>query len=434
MLKSGQTWTGIFVTKDATGALVAPSVGPVGTLYVNGIANAAVVTVSGTNPYTFSVALPTITAGQSVSLFVTATVSGVATAWVVAADIVVDVADDVWDEILTGATHNIATSAGRRLRQIASSIIYDGIAVSSTENTITLDAGASAVNGAYDPALIYIVNGTGAGQCRLILEYTGATRRAVVDRDWKILPDATSEYVLAGDVGREHVNEGLATDGTETTIVLNANASDADDAYIGQVVFIRSGTGEDQARRVQDYDGATHTVTVARAWNIIPDATSAYVMLPTGAISDQCIGNAVWTHSSATAVMAQLDEIQLHTDLIGTGAVVVVAPVLEDGDVEIVRGDVYKNADGRRLEWASDDWDIGATSSVVVVIRGAVVLTAVRLSATSVGLELTSAQSAVLPEGRQGFWIQEIQSDGEIVTLLNGVWVTMAQPTPLIEA
>ena len=341
MLKSGQTWTGLFATKDATGALVTPSVGPVGTLYVNGVANAAVVTVSGSNPYKFSVVLPTIPAGQSVSLYVTATVAGVATAWVVGEDIIVALANDVWDEILTGATHNVATSAGRRLRQIASSIIYDGVAVSSTENTITLDAGASSVNGAYDPALIYIVTGTGAGQCRLILEYHGATRVAVVDRDWKVLPDATSEYVLAGDVGREHVNEGLAAGGTPTTIILNANASDYDDAYVGQVVFIRSGTGEDQARRVQTYDGATHIATVSRAWNVTPDATSGYVMLPTGAISDQCLGDAVWTHASATAIEAQLDEIQAHTDLIGTGAVVTVAPVLENGDVEIVCGDVY---------------------------------------------------------------------------------------------
>lgn len=220
MLKSGQTWTGLFVTKDATGALVTPSAGPVGTLYVNGVANAAVVTISGANPYVFTVTLPTITAGQSVSLYVTATVGGIATAWVVAEGIVV-------------------------------------------------------------------------------------------------------------------------------------------------------------------------------------------------------------------AIETQLDTIQAHTDLIGAGAVVVVAPVLSNGDVEIVRGDVYKNTDGRRLEWSSDDWNIGATSSVVVVVRRAAVLTATRLSATSVGLELTSEQSEALPEGERDFWIQEIQSDGEFITLLQGTWTTEPRPIPV---
>lgn len=39
------------------------------------------------------------------------------------------VADAVWDEILTGATHNIPTSAGRRLRQIADVGLYEGAQV-----------------------------------------------------------------------------------------------------------------------------------------------------------------------------------------------------------------------------------------------------------------------------------------------------------------
>jgi len=37
-----------------------------------------------------------------------------------------DIADAVWDEVLTGATHNIATSAGKRLRQVADIGVYEG--------------------------------------------------------------------------------------------------------------------------------------------------------------------------------------------------------------------------------------------------------------------------------------------------------------------
>lgn len=39
------------------------------------------------------------------------------------------IADAVWDEILTGATHNIPTSAGRRLRQVADVGVYEGAQV-----------------------------------------------------------------------------------------------------------------------------------------------------------------------------------------------------------------------------------------------------------------------------------------------------------------
>jgi hypothetical protein len=38
------------------------------------------------------------------------------------------VATKVWDEPLTGATHNVPTSAGRRVRQLGSIVVHDGVA------------------------------------------------------------------------------------------------------------------------------------------------------------------------------------------------------------------------------------------------------------------------------------------------------------------
>jgi len=141
------------------------------------------------------------------------------------------IANAVWDEVLTGATHNIASSAGRRLRQLASVIVRAGTAQGSGtgNNQIQLDAGASATNGEYDPGLIFIETGTGAGQARLILQYNGSTKVATVDRDWRVNPDNTSEFVILADAGRNSVNEGLAQGGTSTTITLNASASASDD-------------------------------------------------------------------------------------------------------------------------------------------------------------------------------------------------------------
>ena len=87
MLKSSQEWVGLIVCKNVDGALVTPGVGPVGALYVNGVVNAAAVTVSGTNPYKWTVTLPALTAGDLVSMYVTATIDSVATAEVVAEDV-----------------------------------------------------------------------------------------------------------------------------------------------------------------------------------------------------------------------------------------------------------------------------------------------------------------------------------------------------------
>lgn len=192
--------------------------------------------------------------------------------------------DATWDEALTGATHNIANSAGKRLRETGAPVIREETAQGSGtgNNQIQLDAGASAVDGAYDPAEICIVGGTGAGQSRLILQYDGGTVTATVDRDWKVNPAADSEFQIICASGREHVNEGLVQSGsTSTTIKLNVLGSAQDNAYKDQAVFIRSGTGQDQARRVTAYNGTTKVATVNRAWDITPDTTSAYVMLPT---------------------------------------------------------------------------------------------------------------------------------------------------------
>ena len=102
--------------------------------------------------------------------------------------------DGIWDEVLTGATHNVPTSAGIRLRQISSGIVTAGTAQGGSANSITLASAASSTNGTYDPAGVRLVGGTGAGQVRLILHYVGSTRVATVDRDWRTAPDSTSDY------------------------------------------------------------------------------------------------------------------------------------------------------------------------------------------------------------------------------------------------
>lgn len=63
---------------------------------------------------------------------------------------------------------------------------------------------------------------------------------ATVDRNWKVNPNSTSEFIIYVNSGREHVNEGLAQGGTASTITLNASASPTNMAYVGQNVFLRS--------------------------------------------------------------------------------------------------------------------------------------------------------------------------------------------------
>lgn len=150
----------------------------------------------------------------------------------------------------------------------------------NTATRIELDSNASAVDGTYDPATVYILSGAGVGQARQIFEYDGINKYAYVNRDWKFTPDDTSVYCIVMNPGNTHVNEGVAQGGGNATITLNTLASDQNNLYLGQLVFIIAGAGQDQARMVVGYNGTTKVATVDADWIINPDTTSVYMMLP----------------------------------------------------------------------------------------------------------------------------------------------------------
>lgn len=80
-VKTGQSVTVLFTTTDpfSGGTLNADSL-PTGALYLNGTANGATVTVTNvtTGLYNAAVTMPTLAAGDRVSLSIAATVSGIA--------------------------------------------------------------------------------------------------------------------------------------------------------------------------------------------------------------------------------------------------------------------------------------------------------------------------------------------------------------------
>ena len=79
---------------------------------------------------------------------------------------------------------------------LESMVLRVGIAQGGAAGTITLDSGASSSNDFYNGAVVVVVAGTGAGQARLVKDYTGASRIADVNRSWVVNPDSTSVFVL----------------------------------------------------------------------------------------------------------------------------------------------------------------------------------------------------------------------------------------------
>lgn len=71
-----------------------------------------------------------------------------------------------------------------------------GLAGGATAHTVTLEHRASGVDNFYKNFNIAICSGAGSGQVRKVTDYDAAARRAVLESEWLVLPDATSFYML----------------------------------------------------------------------------------------------------------------------------------------------------------------------------------------------------------------------------------------------
>ena len=133
------------------------------------------------------------------------------------------IADAVWDEVLTGATHNIATSAGRRLRILDEErIIAEGQTVSATTNTITLEPIGTLCVG---QTIVVTNQDTDEKQVRFILAFDTDTDTATVDSNWCVVPTAGDEYLLTT------VRDPLVTRGDHPTGTVGA---EIDEMYLLQ--------------------------------------------------------------------------------------------------------------------------------------------------------------------------------------------------------
>ena len=216
--------------------------------------------------------------------------------------------DAVWDEVLSGATHNIVNSAARRLRALAGAdvLIWSGTAqAGSTSTTIKIDAGAPATTDIFKGSTVVLTGSTGAGQVRRIVSYNGTTKVVTVDRAWVVTPSATTTFEIVAGVGSRITDEGTAQAGAAGSITLASTASASDDVYVDAMVTIQAGTGAGQTKIITAYNGTTKVATVSGTFSPVPDTASVYAVIPSALMADDTI--AVPTSAeNAAAVTAVL--------------------------------------------------------------------------------------------------------------------------------
>lgn len=200
--------------------------------------------------------------------------------------------DDVWDEVLTGATHNVASSSGRRLRQLeAAAVLHEGTAQAATSNTITLDTGASAIDDFYNHARIVITENTGSEQERIIVNYVGSSKVATIAPPWITTPNSASIFEVEPGLSHAETNSktarvGLAQAGAAGSITLDTGASAVTDFYVNDVVAIDAGTGIGQERVITAYNGTTKVATIEPNWITNPDTTSEFIIEEALSVAD----------------------------------------------------------------------------------------------------------------------------------------------------
>ena len=109
--------------------------------------------------------------------------------------------DNVWDEVLTGASHNNATSAGRRLRltseivQVESAVDDPGAAATTT----VFNTDLTEVDDFWNDALLIFTSGALAGQSRTIKDFANTNGQVTFDEALTSAPVNNVTFSIRSD-------------------------------------------------------------------------------------------------------------------------------------------------------------------------------------------------------------------------------------------
>lgn len=153
----------------------------------------------------------------------------------------------------------------------------------------------------------------------------------------------------------------------------------------------------------------------------IAQSAGAY-LAASGASSDPLLNTVPGSYASGTAGAA--------LGRIGSGQITTVSPVAQSGDVETIMGDDYSNTDSRALDWTdtSASWPTLTSAAIVVTILDVASFNGSVVTATGdskkVRLELADTQTDDIPAGWHQFQVVATLASGNIVTLVEGNWLS----------
>ncbi|HWB13341.1 MAG TPA: hypothetical protein VG826_29215 [Pirellulales bacterium] len=305
-VRSGQSITVLFTTRVfATGVGTDADSTPTGTLYVNGTANAATVTVThiSTGLYKAAVTLPTLAIGDEVELLIAATVSSISDSAVVWAD-----TKDLAIDSSGGAAVSVGTGTG----QINLSSGKAPATLASTDVTGNVPADAKAINAVSTSSVTTVNANLGTTQP---VGFTGTGASALVKGDATDIGGTTAASATIGTV-TNLTNAGPDTSGTTTLLsrlsaaragfLDNLNVGGAVASHADVVAINQSASKHLLLVTVGQYEpGETYTIemrTFAAADGSAVNADTTPTLTATGQVSGSLSGNLSAAANPATGV------------------------------------------------------------------------------------------------------------------------------------
>lgn len=158
------------------------------------------------------------------------------------------------------------------------SMVLTGTVASASSSTVVLDAGVDAEADRYNGCIVEITAGTGEGQRRLIVDFSGS-RVATIDHDWDDEPTAASTYAVYKRTYK--FRDSSATDADE-----NISLSPVSEvAAISKLTDIKALSEIKRAGRIDDFPSSLLTVGIPMAYipkgsglvfDLAPDGTIWY--------------------------------------------------------------------------------------------------------------------------------------------------------------
>lgn len=413
-VKTGQAVTVLFSTANAsTGAATDATGDPAGTLYVNGTADAASVTVTNitTGLYKAAVTLPALSAGDQVSIRIAATVATVAgegVVWQETADTyrtsdIEALVDDLEGRV--GSPSDLGSGASLAANLVDIEGETDDIGVAGAGLTALGDTRLANLDAAVSTRSTYAGADT-AGTTTLLARLT-ALRAGYLDLLDTYLDAAVS---TRSSHSAADVKTALEAAGSSLAQILADSAELQTDWHDGgRLDLILDAAGSVGDPWVTALPGAYGVGTAGYIMGLINAATAA---LPTDP-ADQSL------------LAAAIAAVALQITALGALAITVQSPVASTGTITIYQGDDYVTAEGTAI-------------TVTVAVAGCPSLTGatVRLKATedtwtatsctsdgtdwTIAFEPTAAETAALTVGAQLYELEATLATSHVRTLSTG--------------